>query len=157
MLLDKLTILRLVKKFVDPECLLSCSQDSTLCSYPQPDQSIPRRLKTHFNIALSSRLMSCKFFFVSGLLTETHPPVLPTCYITRQSNPLCCYLHEIEIRMKVVINLFKHFVFSLRKVMINYFVCGKMAPQLTTSRTQQEVLRWEERERDGFYNLERRP
>ena len=34
--------------------------------------------------------------------------------------------------MNVVINLVKQFVFSLRKVRIDYFICGKMAPQVTS-------------------------
>lgn len=133
---DKLTVLRLVKKFVDPHRPWACSQEPATCCYPQPDKSIPYSLKTHFNIVLASRPMPSSVFFLGGGGYSpkpcTHSVLLRTCHITRPSCPLYFHLHEIEIRMKVVINLVKQFVFSLQKARINYFVCGKMAPQLTT-------------------------
>jgi len=134
LLLDKLTVLRLVKNLWTPDCPFSCSQEPITCSYPQPDKSIPRRLKTRFNIVLASRPMSleCFFFRVYSPKHCTHSLLFLTCNMTSPSYPLSCYIHEIEIRMKVVIHFVKHFVFSLRKARINYFIYGKMAPQLTT-------------------------
>lgn len=133
LLLDKPTVLRLVKKSVDPDCPSACSQEPATSSYPQPDKSIPRPLETHFNIVLASRPMFLELFFFRIYSPKPcpHSVLLRTYHITRPFCPLYCYLHEIRMKAVIIINLVKQSVFSLRKVRINYFICGKMAPQLT--------------------------
>jgi hypothetical protein len=56
---------------MEPENLLSCSQESSTGPYPQPDQSNPSYLpKIHFNISTHTRLGIPSGRFPSGFYSN---------------------------------------------------------------------------------------